>query len=552
MRQYYAPDFEVKIQGLTMESDVKNAVISLTYDNNLDQADMFNLTLNNSDLRFTDSALFDVGKDVEIHMGYVGNLKPMMLGNIVSVQPSFPQGGAPTIAITGYDRSHRMRHNHKTRSFFFSNASLIAAQIAAENLLIPVVDPSPIPFESKTQNCSDMTLLRELAYRNFFETYVHWDKLYFRFPRPQTEAVFLEWGKNLSSFNPRLSTSGQVGLVSLQDYDQKLSQTVIGLIPVVATDFNLDNIIERLGSVFIDQLTNFGVRCLSEETVNSFPDALSFAKAILEEILEGLFEGSGSCIGIPELRAGEMIDISGVGKRFSGKYRLRKVTHSINGGGYRTTFEVTQRSSSTILQLFRSVFEDKPSPNKQKKMTSPIIGTVINNVDPEGLGRVQVRYPGLFGKVISTWARVVQPDIGTYFMPDVGDDVMVSFDKGDFDRPIVTGTFWNVTKTPPEAPSPANLKKVIQSRLGNKITLDDTLGDGGIILETDVGAKLHLTDLGEVKLDAAEGQSIVLSAGENKIIIGFESISIQTGSGGQITLDEGGNVSIQGIRIDLN
>ena len=88
--QYYAPDFEVRIQGLTMEADVKQAVISLTYDNNLEQADMFQVVLNNADLRLTDSPLFSAGKDVEIHMGYVGNLKPMMLGEIVAVESSFP------------------------------------------------------------------------------------------------------------------------------------------------------------------------------------------------------------------------------------------------------------------------------------------------------------------------------------------------------------------------------------------------------------------------------------------------------------------------------
>jgi phage protein D len=534
MNQYYAPDFEVTIQGLTMEADVKNAVISLTYDNNLDQADMFHLTLNNADMRLTDSALFDAGKTVEIHMGYAGNLKPMMLGEIVSVSPSFPEGGAPTISITGYDKSHRMRHNHKTRSFKFSNASLIAAQIAAENLLVPVVDPSPVSLENKTQNCSDMALLNELARPSFFDTYVHWDKLYFRFPRPQTEAVILEWGKNLSSFNPRLSTSGQVGLLSIQDYDQKLAQTIVGLVPVVATDVSLDNIIERLGSNFVDLLTDLGTRCISGESLDSFPDALSFAKAILEEILEGLFEGSGSCIGIPELRAGEMVDISGVGKRFSGKYRLRTVNHTINGSGYRTSFEVTQRSSATVLQLFRKIFEENPSPNKQKKVNSPVIGKVLNNIDTERLGRVQVTYPWLCGTVISSWARVLQPDIGTYFMPDIGDDVCVSFDKGDFDRPIVTGTFWNVQKTPPETATPAtNYKKVIQSREGHTIVLDDTPKQGGILLQTSDKAKasLSLTADGGIILQSAGGAKIVLSETGDISIEAKGSVVIKSGTG---------------------
>ena len=66
MSSYYVPDFAVKISGLTLAADVTSAVTELTYDNNLETADMFSLHLNNADLRFTDSALFDVGKTVEI------------------------------------------------------------------------------------------------------------------------------------------------------------------------------------------------------------------------------------------------------------------------------------------------------------------------------------------------------------------------------------------------------------------------------------------------------------------------------------------------------
>lgn len=528
MTRYYAPDFEVKILGLTMEADVKRSVVNLSYDNNLDQADMFQMTLNNADLRFTDSALFDVGKNVEIHMGYVNNLQPMMLGEIASVSPSFPEGGAPTITITGYDKSHRMRHNHKARSFKFSNASIIASQIAAENLLIPVVDPTPLTFESKTQNSGDMALLKELAARTFFEVYVHWNKLYFRAPRPQTEAVFLEWGKNLSSFSPRLSTSGQVGLQCVRDYDQKLATTIVGLVPVVSVDTNLDNIIEKLGSTFVDQLSEFGLSCVTDETVDSFPEALAFAKSILQEILEGVFEGHGTCIGIPELRAGNIVNIAGIGKKFSGDYRLRKVTHSIGGGGYQTTFEVTQKSSSTMLQLFRKVFEDSPSPNRRKKMDSAVVATVINNVDSEGLGRVQLRYPWFSDTVISAWAKVVQPDIGTYFMPNIGEDVWVTFEKGDFDRPVVTGSLWNVNNMPSETPTPDNFRKVIRTRLGHQIVWDDTPESGGISIETTNKAKLHLDAKGNVIIQAGPSGTITLKSSGVALTVGATAVDVST------------------------
>ena len=527
MHAYYAPDFLVKIEGLTMEADVSRAVVSLQYDSSLDTADMFTLRLNNADMRLTDSALFDVGKSVEIHMGYAGNLQPMMLGKITAVSPSFPQSGAPMLTVTGYDRSHRLRENHRSRTFLYSNASLIAAQIAAEHLLIPVVDPTFIPFESKSQNSSDMALLKELARRNFFETYVYWDKLYFRLPRPQTEAVVLEWGRNLSSFEPRLSSSGQVGMLKILDYDQVLAQTIVGLVPVIATNFDLDTVIERLGQGFLDQLVGLGTRCLSIEAVNSFPDALALAKAILTEILEGLFEGSGTCIGIPELRAGKLVEIQGVGKRFSGSYRLRRVTHTIDEGGYQTSFEITQRGGSTITGLFRKAFEEKPSPNRQPSINGAVIATVINTTDLKKLGQVQIKYPWLCSEV-TAWAKVIQPDLGTYLMPEQGDDVYVTFEKGDFDRPLIVGTVWNAKDRPPESTLPAHQRKIIQSRSGHRIMLDDTGGKGEIVIAHTSGSTLKIQSDGTVSIEA-----------KGNIVLGTDgSVDIKSGSNGAARIED--------------
>ena len=121
-RSFYAPDYSIRIEGLTLGADVRNAVQSVVYDNNIDTADMFTVKLSNAGLRFTDSALFDVGKNVEIHLGYSGELVPMMLGEITAISPSFPAGGAPTLTLTGYDKSHRMRHNSPPgKSFKYLN-----------------------------------------------------------------------------------------------------------------------------------------------------------------------------------------------------------------------------------------------------------------------------------------------------------------------------------------------------------------------------------------------------------------------------------------------
>lgn len=498
---YYAPDFRVKVQGLTLSAEVRNAVIELTYESSLETAEMFSFTLNNADLRFTDSALFDVGKEVEIYMGYAGQLEPMMLGEITAIQPSFPQGGAPTLSVMGYDRSHRMRHNKPARSAFqHMSDSAIAAQIAAENGLIPVVDPCPrLPRASVQQTASDWALLKGMADRNYFEFYVRWDKLYFRFPRPQTEMVTLEWGKNLSSFNPRLSTSGQVGTQVVRGYDHKLAQTIVAVLPALSLGADLDDIVERLGSAFVDQLAEIGRNVIRDQPVDSFADANLLASSMLKQILDGLYEGSGACIGMPQLRAGDQVRITGVGKRFSGKYRLSEVTHSINSGGYQTSFQVTQQHNGNLLSSLRRHSDEESDPDGQPTINGAVIGIVQNNMDPKGMGRVQLWFPHLSDKNLSAWARVATllaggndtTAWGSYFVPEQGDEVLVVFEQGDIDRPIVIGSLWNGRRLPPAdaVDREQNTRKVIKTRSGHTIMFDDTPETGGVnINEGDRGA----------------------------------------------------------------
>ena len=482
MDRFYAPDFRVNVEGLTLQADVTNAVTELSYDGSTETADMFTIRLNNADHRFTDSALFDVGKKVEIHMGYAGDLRPMMLGEITAVSPSFPQSGASAMTVTGYDRSHKLRHNTPERfTFKYMNDSTIAAMIAAENLLIPVVDPAPTSTrESVQQVGSDWAFLSELADRNYFELRVWWDTLYFRLPRPQTQMVALQWGKNLSSFSPRISTSGQAGLQVVRGYDYKLAQSIVAILPMVAAGGNFDDLIERLGSGVLEQLTSLGRHVVRDKPVENMFDAATVAKSILMQLLEGLSEGSGTCIGIPELRAGDTVEIAGVGERFSGRYRLTKVTHTIGQGGYTTSFEVSQRHTGTLLRALRTHISETPSPTRQDTVPSPVIGKVENNVDPEGLGRVQLSFPHLSDVNLSNWARVATPMAGAregmYFLPDKGDEVLVMFERGDVNRPIVVGSLWNGLARPPLTNTGLNLQKVIKIGEQMQIVMDGTPG----------------------------------------------------------------------------
>ncbi len=512
---YYAPDFAIKVSGLTMAADVSNAVTDLTYESNADAADMFRITLSNADLSLTDSALFDTGKNVEVHMGYVGDLHPMMLGEITAVTPSFPAGGSPTLSITGYDLSHRLRHNRPERfTFKYMNDSAIAAIIAGENRLIPMVDPAPTPpRESVQQTGSDWAFLTELATRNFFKVDVDWDRLLFRFPRPKFDKTILEWGKNLSSFSPRLSTSGQFGIAVIRGYDYSLAQKIVSILPAIAVGDDIDNIIEKLGSAVIDQLVSFGRYIVRDKNVNNYLDAAQLAKSLLVQLLQGMYEGTGTCIGIPRLRAGEQIEVRNVGKRFSGAYTLTKATHTINSSGYQTSFEISQKFESSLLGRLRRKIKDAPSPGEQESVEGPVIGIVENNVDQQGLGRVQLSFPTLSDTNLSNWARVVNmgggASRGSFWLPEIGDEVLVVFEQGNVDKPLVLGGVWNGTARPPTVNAGMNAHKRIVTRSGMFLEFDDTTGAEKITLRDKAGSTITMDSLsGDITIQAMNNVKI--------------------------------------------
>lgn len=506
----FAPRARVDISGITLAADVSRHLLSVRYDNNMDLADMFTLVLDNTGNRFTDSPLFEPGKNVELHMGYGDDLQPMMLGEIAAIEPSFPQSGAPTITVSGYDRSQRLRHDVPDRpAFRFMNDSLIASQIALEAGLIPVVDPSPFPpHEQLPRTAPDMAILKERAVDNFFEVYVWWDRLYFRFPRPQTELVTLEWGRNLSSFSPRLSHAGMAGVQVVRGYNEDLALSIVGVMTTAALD--LDTMIERLGEAGVGALAALGRRVVSKQSIKSPLDAVAVAKAILQDILEGMYEATGSCIGLPELRAGRFIEVLGVGRRFSGRYRLNRVTHTLDQSGYRTDFEVSQRASASLLGLMRKLTVEDPPPNKRPTIDGVVVG-VVRTVDPVryqvGISLPQLPATDVVTVRCATFAAGANR--GAFFLPEINDQVLVAFAGGDITQGYVLGSIWSLTDPKPVM-TPGT--QCIKSRAGHTITLDD-LG-AKIVIEHPTGASITMAADGSVTVNGTTGLTLSATTGD--------------------------------------
>src|SRR5262249_11123879 len=105
-----------------------------------------------------------------------------------------------------------------------------------------------------------------------------------------------------------------------------------------------------------------------------------------------------------------------------------------------------------------------------------VVGVVTNNQDPDNLGRVKVRFPWLSDSAESHWARIAAPR-GTYFLPEVDDEVLIAFEHGDPRFPYVLGVLWNGQDAPPTTNSDGkNNLRLIKSRSGHVIKLNDEDG----------------------------------------------------------------------------
>ncbi len=172
--------------------------------------------------------------------------------------------------------------------------------------------------------------------------------------------------------------------------------------------------------------------------------------------------------------------------------------------------------------------------------------------DPDGQGRVKISLPwspDTGGGEYEAWARLATmmagASRGSWFVPDVNDEVLVAFEGGDVRRPYVIGALWNGSDAPPASMDGAgnNDKKVLKSRNGVTVTLDDQDGQESFIAETPGGPKVTLKDgPGSVEIVDSNGNSIKLEASgvtltaSAKVTVNASIVAI---SASMVTVDAG-------------
>jgi len=158
--------------------------------------------------------------------------------------------------------------------------------------------------------------------------------------------------------------------------------------------------------------------------------------------------------------------------------------------------------------------------------------TVVNNIDPLGIGRIQALVPDVSAVLPSSWALPCVPitgqQSGVWVVPPVGAGVWVEFEQGDPDHPIWTGGFWGSRAEVPalaQAGVPASPSIVLQTLGQNTLAISDAPGAaGGILLKARSGASITVNDQGII-IQNGRGASVVLS--NNQVLVNVNALVVQ-------------------------
>jgi uncharacterized protein involved in type VI secretion and phage assembly len=178
------------------------------------------------------------------------------------------------------------------------------------------------------------------------------------------------------------------------------------------------------------------------------------------------------------------------------------------------------------------------------------LARVVDLNDPDNRSRVQIRllnFDGVTDQDGPVWARVAAPfagdNRGAFLLPDVGDEVLVTFVNGDPRHPVILGGLWNGSATPPASISGGqNRLKVIRSKNGVKITLYDQDGQEQFIAETPGGQKVTLKDgPGSIVIEDSNGNSMK-----------FEASGITINASAKVTINAGAQVQVSAGMVQVD
>ncbi len=531
---------EVTVAGQPLDPRIAPLLQEVRVDDNLTLPDAFLIRFSDPGLKHVDSSPFTVGAEVEIKMASPdGNrITSLIRGQVTAVEPEFRADGI-TICARGYDHSHALNRTRVTATYQDVTVDEVVGTVCKRAGVAEYTVESPsggvLPFVQQS-NETDWEFLWRLAGRVGCEVVVTEGRLLFR-PAGGGDAgatpIALRYGETLTAFRPRLTGVQQVDEVIVRGWDHTTKQPIEARAKPEAPRSEIG-----VGRQAVAKALGGGAITISDAPVGDQAEADALARSVMARVANSYLEAEGTCRGAPGLRAGGSVQVAGVGTTFSGTYRVTSTTHAFRGAsGYETRFRVSGDSSRSLVELMT------PSTRPGWESGGVQVAVVTQNEDPDGMGRVRVRYPELGEETEGWWARVTGPgagrDRGLLMTPQVGDEVLVAFEHGDVRRPIVLGALWNGEDTPGE---------LVQTDGSFRLRSPESIG-----LTADKTMTVTATD----ELTIEVGQSTAVLKKDGTITVRGSSVTLESQggmtikAGSSLTLQASGTVKVSGAQVQL-
>ena len=572
-QQQASNNFLVTVEGQALPAEVAKAMVIAVVDCSVALPDAFSLTFRDPARSVLADGKFTIGAKVKISVTSEADTgKPLLSGEVTALEAEHDPGGTYTI-VRGYDQSHRLLRGRRTETYIDVTYADVAKRVAQLAGLTPgVIDTTPTTHPHVAQgNQADWDFLWGLAREVGYEVAVAEGKLSFRKPVPAdggpaagtlttSNPLQLSLGTNLLSFRAVVTAAEQVNQVQVRGWDVAQKRSVVGVAAAAAGSAELSLTPKDVATKFAAP-PYIGV----DVPYRTQAEVDTAAKAVAEQIGGAFAEFEGVARGNPALKAGSAISLALVGAPFDGKYTLSAVRHLYDSvTGYTTAITVSGRQQRSLLGLVNGGRSASGNPGTLPGV-APAQVTDVH--DPDDMGRVKVKFPWLSDTYVSDWVRVVSIGAGAnrggIWLPEVNDEVLVTFEQGDLRRPYVLGGLHNGVDRPKlgdglvDASSGAVTRRGFVSKKGNSLLFFDDDADNGVaILTGDSKLRLSLnggmstiriSSNGKVEIDG-DGD-ILIKAGGNLTLQAQAKLAL---SGAQVSISGSGPVEVSGTPIKLN
>ncbi len=547
-------EWRIKIGGADAPHELMDCLTRVTVESSMNipavaTLHLDNLPLGQKDLKWIDTSELDPGKEIAIAIVEGSASTPLFDGEVVEVEPFFGSDGYHLV-VRAFDLLHRLSRGRKVKSFLqMNNQDIITKVVQGHGLSLSYTNgngPGQI-YDHVLQNSqTDMDFLRDRAALMGCHCYAAAKTVHCVAPKKQSAVAKVD-ASSLISFRPRLTTADQVSKVTVRGWEQKSKQAVVGTFDGSGVSDTV-KIGGKNGAGFAAAAPDGGQEHLvTDWLVDNQSQAQYLAKAIATSVSGRFVQAEGVTLGNPKIIAGAWVEVASVGTRYSGTYFVTNALHVYDAqSGYETEFTMSGHDPTTLLHLLAAE-------SSEAARTGLQVG-VVTEVDPKK-AMVKLKLPHLSDDAATGWTRVVAIGAGAQrgiqFLPEVNDEVVVGFERGDINFPFVLGGLWNGQDTPPSQVDLEATKvaaRVIQSRGGHVITFEDKEAGGGITIKDSKGDTITI-DAQTTSITIESKKDITVKATGNLTMTATGDVKV---SGMNVNLEGQVGVSLKGTQVKVN